>query len=201
MRILEEERKVLTKSAADKGVAATPSHATTDITVDSLVRVIISQTQSNEAALDAQAALIHAYQYEVGGTWYEGTKPNYHEMHQQSLSKLSNILAAGGLQNIKARPIKEALKLIYEKNISLLGPGEVVRYGQDPLERDFVPGLLSMNYIAKAYEQGGKQAAFDELLTFAQVGVKTAACLMSFSMNVPVFAVDTHVANMAKLLG
>ena len=200
-RILEAERKILTKSAAKDGTAATPFHAAKGLSVDSLVRVIISQTQTNEAALDTQATLKHAYQYKVGDRWYEGSMPNYHEMHLQSPTKLRDIMWKGGLYNIKGGPIKKALKAIHDKNVSLLKPGEVVPIGQEPGEKDFVPGLLSMEYVWEAYKKGGKQAVFDELLSFKQVAVKTATCLMSFNMGIPIFAVDTHVASMAKLLG
>ena len=198
---LEDERPTLTNSATNNGAATAPAHAATGLTVDSLVRVIISQTQSNEAALDTQQALKHAYPYYVNGQIVEGEKPNYHEMREQSLAKLRNVLQTGGLHNIKAGPIKEALDRIYQKNLSLLKPGEVAWYGQDPDATDFVPGLLSMDYVYEIYRTGSTQAVFNELTSFKQVGVKTAACLMSFNMKIPLFAVDTHVANMAKLLG
>ncbi|OCT53420.1 hypothetical protein CLCR_10112 [Cladophialophora carrionii] len=201
VKILEAERMVLTKSVAPTETAAKPFHAARGLTVDSLVRVILSQSLSNEVALDMQQALIYNYPYEVDGEVYEGTKPNYHEIREQSASKLLKILTGAGLQGVKALPIKDCLNIIYEKNLSLLEPGEVVYGGQEPGAKDFVPGLLSMDFIWDAYRQGGKQATFNVLTAFPQVGVKTAACLMSFNMGIPVFAVDTHVAAMSKLLG
>ncbi|EXJ64017.1 hypothetical protein A1O7_00352 [Cladophialophora yegresii CBS 114405] len=201
VKILEAERMVLTKTAAQTGTAAKPFHAAKGLTVDSLVRVILSQSLTNEKALDMQQSLIYNYPYEVDGEAYEGTKPNYHEIREQSVSKLLKVLTGAGLQAVKAHPIKECLDVIYEKNLSLLKPGEVVYYGQEPGATDFVPGLLSMDFVWDAYRQGGKQAAFNELTALKQVGVKTAACLMSFNMGIPVFAVDTHVAAMSKLLG
>ena len=51
------------------------------------------------------------------------------------------------------------------------------------------------------YKEGGKQGAFDSLVKHPLMGVKSVCCLMGFHMRLPVFAVDTHVANMAKLLG
>ncbi|KIW73611.1 hypothetical protein PV04_01714 [Phialophora macrospora] len=201
VKILEVERTVLTKPTAQNGTASRPFHAARGLTVDSLVRVILSQSLSNEVALDMQQALIYNYPYEVDGKVYEGTKPNYHEIREQSVSKLLKILTGAGLQGVKTIPIKSCLDIIYEKNLSLLDPGEVVYSGQEPGAKDFVPGLLSMDFIWDAYRQGGKQAAFNALTSLPQVGVKTAACLMSFNMGIPVFAVDTHVAAMSKLLG
>jgi endonuclease III len=201
VKILEVERMALTKPAAQNGTASRPFHAARGLTVDSLVRVILSQALTNEVALDMQQALIFNYPYMVDGKVYEGTKPNYHHIREQSMSKLLRVLSGAGLQGVKTIPIKACLDIIYAKNLSLLKPGEVVYHGQEPDAKDFVPGLLSMDFIWDAYRQGGKQAAFNVLTSLPQVGVKTAACLMSFNMGIPVFAVDTHVAAMSKLLG
>jgi endonuclease III len=247
VNLLAEERMAL---QADSQAALTPAHAAKGLTMDSVVRVILSQALSNEVALDIQQALIHAYPYEVNGKIIEGTIPNYHEMRLQSLTKLSDILSQAGLQNIKAVPIMKCLEMVYAKNVARLmdrlgvdrKQSEVVHSSQDPTARDFVPGLLSMDYVQEIYddkkqevfksefetarEQALKhgmsegeandkatmkaqkaceiqalQAVFDELTSLPQVGVKTASCLMSFNMGLPVFAVDTHVAAMAKLLG
>lgn len=45
------------------------------------------------------------------------------------------------------------------------------------------------------------QAAFDYLLSFKGVGPKTAQCVLLFSLNMPVFPVDTHIHRIAIRLG
>ncbi|EXJ89117.1 hypothetical protein A1O3_02181 [Capronia epimyces CBS 606.96] len=199
--ILKAERPVLKLSAAQTGTASNPFHAGGRISVDSIVRVILSQSCTNEAALDAQQTMIWAYPFPVDGGAVVGKMPNYHAMRKQSIEKLKAVLSRTGLQNLKATGIKGVLDAVYETNIARIKPGEVIYDGNKPGATDFVPGLLSVDYIYEAYEQGGKQAVFDKLVQLPQIGVKSACCLMGFNMKLPVFAVDTHVAGMAKLLG
>jgi endonuclease III len=122
-------------------------------------------------------------------------------MRQQSIEKLQKVLKRAGLFMIKATGIKKCLDAVFAKNLDLLGPGEIAYEANESGATDFVPGLLSLDYLYDVYNKGGKQALFDSLLLLPQIGVKSACCLMGFNMALPVFAVDTHVAGMAKLLG
>ncbi|OAP58349.1 hypothetical protein AYL99_07439 [Fonsecaea erecta] len=202
--ILVEERPVINQVAAAEGTATNPFHASAGISIDSIVRVILSQACTNEAALDAQQAMLLAYPYWTNGKWVAGQKPNYHAMRAQSLSKLEKVLKKAGLANKKPKAIKDILDIIYQRNVALLEPlghGEVVYDGNERGAADFVPGLLSVDYFWDIYKQEGKQALLDHLVSLPLIGVKSASCLMCFNMSLPVFAVDTHVAGMAKLLG
>jgi len=205
--ILKEERPTLESGRVQASgrlpqvSACTPVRAGTGITVDSLVRVIMSQCCRNETALDIQQTLIRAYPYDVEGSTYFGEKPNYHAMRIESVKKLATVIKRAGLGERKSQRIKECLDMIYAKNVELLPPGDVVYESNEPGAKDFVPGLLSLDYLHDIYAQGGKQGLFDYLVSFPQIGVKSACCLMSFNMELPVFAVDTHVAAMVKLLG
>lgn len=199
-RILEEERPWLLAQISQNN-ATTPMHAGQNFNVDAIVRVMLSQSNTNEAALDAQQSMIYAYPYTVNGVKVIGTIPNYHLMRVQSVEKLKLVLTKGGLQKTKGDAIKKLLDDIYSHNISLLGPGEVAYRFNDPNAYDFVPGLLSLDYLSVIYATRGKQAVFDHLVNFGQIGTKSACCIMAFRMGIPVFAVDTHVAGMAKLLG
>ncbi|KAL2424548.1 hypothetical protein ABEF95_001099 [Exophiala dermatitidis] len=200
--ILRKERTALKSAAQSMGTSSSPGiHAGNKISIDSIVRVILSQSCTNEAALDAQQTLMRAYPYCVGGIAVAGRIPNYHAMRVQSLDKLTTVLTKTGLQKLKGKSIKRILDAVYEINVARLQPGEVVYDGNEPGAAEFVPGLLSMEYVYEALAQGGKQAVFDCLVKLPQIGIKSACCLMGFNMNLPVFAVDTHVAGMAKLLG
>lgn len=199
--ILKKERPTLLANAAATDTAANPIHGGTGITIDSVVRVIASQASTNEQALDSQQTMIRAYPYYVNGAMVFGKKPNYHAMRQQSLTKLKTVLRKSGLGNLKAEGIKKCLDYVFEKNMSLREPGQIVHGGNEPDASDFVPGMLSLDYLLPILETGGKQALFDALTDLPLIGIKSACCLMSFSMDLPVFAVDTHVAGMAKLLG
>lgn len=199
-RILEEERPLLLAQVSQDN-AARPMHAGQNFNFDAIVRVVLSQASTNEGALDAQQCIIHAYPYEVNGRKVVGTIPNYHLMRVQSLEKLELALMRAGLYKIKAKAIKRCLDDIYAHNLSLLGPEEVAYRFNVPNEPDFVPGLLSLDYLSTMFVREGKQAVFDYLVSLPLIGIKTASCIMAFRMGIPVFAVDTHVAGMAKLLG
>lgn len=196
-------------SGASSVVAATdpannPFHGGHDFTVDSIVRVILAATSTNEQALTAQQAMIVAYPYWVNGVSVEGKKPNYHAMRAQGWSKLQRVLRSAGL--VKKRPvfIKKALDMIYTvntKDLPPLEPGIIEFEGNEPNAPDFVPGTLSVDYIWDIYKHGGKQVLLDYFMTFEGIATKSAFCLMSFNMGIPVFAVDTHVLGMARLLG
>jgi endonuclease III len=199
-RILEEERPFLLAQVSQDN-AARPMHAGQNFTFDAIVRVILSQASTNEGALDAQQCMIQAYPYMVNGVKVIGTIPNYHLMRVQSVQKLELALMRAGLYKIKAKAIKGCLDEIYSHNLSFLGPKEVAYRFNVPNEPDFVPGLLSLDYLSAMFVREGKQAVFDYLVSLPLIGTKTASCIMAFRMGIPVFAVDTHVGGMAKLLG
>ncbi|KIW16203.1 hypothetical protein PV08_06254 [Exophiala spinifera] len=199
-KIMELERMDMVKSGKVAPGAATPFHAGKGISAESLVRVILSQVCTNEAALDIQATMRQAYPYWVNGQKFIGNFPNYHSMRVQSVEKLRQVIQVGGFA-FKAKSIKDCLDIIYAKNVARIPPGTIEHAGNEPFATDFVPGLLSMDYLWDIHQQGGKQAVFDSLVQLPQVGVKSASCLMAFNMGLPVFAVDTHVESMAKLLG
>lgn len=199
-KIMELERMDMAQSGKVAPGAATPFHAGKGISVESVVRVILSQVCTNEKALDIQATMRQAYPYWVDGQKFIGKFPNYHSMRVQSLEKLEKVIRDGGL-NFKAKAIKGCLDIIYTKNVARIPPGTVEYAGNEPFATDFVPGLLSMDYLWDFHQQGGKQAVFDNLVQLPQIAVKSASCLMAFNMGLPVFAVDTHVEGMAKLLG
>ena len=90
------------------------------------------------------------------------------------VEEIEAAIRSGGLARVKAARIKTLLDDIYERR------GE--------LNLDF---LLEMeNAEARSY-----------LMRFHGVGIKTASCVLMFSMNRPVFPVDTHVHRIAQRLG
>jgi endonuclease III len=199
--ILAKERKVLIKKAATKGQLSTPVHAAWNATVDAIIRVIVSQRTDNEEAMELQQRLIQAYPYFVKGERVYGNTPNYHSMRVQGVEKLSRVFGKAGLHNLKPGAIIKILNDIYDRNVAALEPGETVWAGNPRDAPDFVPGLLSIDFLLRTYAVKDKQGLFDALVSWFIVGVKTAACIMAFNMKIPVFAVDTHVSNMARTLG
>ncbi|KAK5320788.1 hypothetical protein LTR93_007000 [Exophiala xenobiotica] len=170
--ILEKERMTLTNGALVTAEAFTPFHGGSRLTVDALVRVIIAQACTNEVATEVQQTMRLAYPYHVNGRKVVGEKPNYHDVRTGTVKKLENVIKKGGLI-FKAQKIKDCLDAVFDKNVALLQPGEVEYTLNQPTASDFVPGLLSMEYIYTIYKEGGKQAAFDSLVELPLMGVKS----------------------------
>ncbi|KIV98185.1 hypothetical protein PV10_01863 [Exophiala mesophila] len=203
--LLEHERELELQKPQKTAALVEPIHGGKTLDIDAIVRVIISQACTNESALDVQQTMIRGYPYDINGTKTFGKVPNYALMRVQSIEKLEKCLSKGGLFRIKAKAIKACLDVIYARNLSLLENNSDPDTGglseSRPTPQDSGADLLSLAFLNDVYATQGKQAVFDYLVNLPVVGVKTACCLMSFRMNIPVFAVDTHVANMVHSLG
>jgi endonuclease III len=184
------------KDAEVVGAPQGPMHAGDAVTVDALVKVIMSQATNNENALSAQARLIKTFPYTVDEETVVGKIPNYHDIRTADPAKLKNALVTAGLQNMRAKTIPECLNAIRQKNIDADSPGCTLDCNP-PNAADFVPGSLSLEYLNKR----STQEKLDELVSLPGIGIKTACCILAFNFQLPVFAVDTHVFRMVKWLG
>lgn len=90
------------------------------------------------------------------------------------ISQIAEAIRAGGLADIKARYIKHALEKL--KN-------------EAP---DF-----NLNFLKKK----GVKYAREWLMRLPGVGMKTASCVLLFSLGMPAFPVDTHVYRVSRRLG
>jgi len=94
-------------------------------------------------------------------------------MANASVGEISHSIKAGGLGEVKARYIKQAL--------------EEIRRRQDGFELGFLKKLPV-------------DEARDWLRQLPGVGMKTASCVLLFSLGMPALPVDTHVFRVAKRL-
>jgi len=99
---------------------------------------------------------------------------SWEDMADASVDAISHSIKAGGLGVVKARYIKQAL--------------EEIRRRQGDFELDFL-GRLPV-------DEGR-----DWLRQLPGVGMKTASCVLLFSLGMPALPVDTHVFRVAKRLG
>lgn len=180
-----------------------PAHGNAGITVDCLVRTIMAQATANELALTVQSLVNQRFTYTVNGEQVEGKLPNYHTMRVTTQEALEDAIKQGGLFRGKARTIRNALDAVYNKNIELtkaanggqLPPG--IELGQEPEQPDFVPGMLSMDFL----QNMGMADIFNFIEGIEGIGHKTAACILEFNYGFPICAVDVHVNKMARYLG
>ena len=99
---------------------------------------------------------------------------SWEDMADASVDAISHSIKAGGLGVVKARYIKQAL--------------EEIRRRRGDFELDFL-GRLPV-------DEGR-----DWLRQLPGVGMKTASCVLLFSLGMPALPVDTHVFRVAKRLG
>lgn len=129
--------------------------------VDLLIMTILSQNTSDTNSLRAFAILKSAF-------------CNYEEILAAPVEAVADAIRAGGLAEIKARRIKEALS----------------RMKQDA-------GAITLFFL----EDMEKDEAMTYLLSMPGVGPKTASVVLLFAFGMPFLPVDTHVYRVSRRLG
>jgi len=99
---------------------------------------------------------------------------NWEDVANADVNTIANCIRCGGLGTIKAQRLKQALKEIIRK--------------RGRLELDFLTQLTSSD-------------AEGWLQRLPGVGLKTARCVLLFSLGTPVLPVDTHILRVTKRLG
>jgi endonuclease-3 len=129
--------------------------------IEVLVQTILSQNTSDRNSGRAFEQLVASF-----GSW--------EDMANASIGEISHSIKAGGLGEVKAGYIKQAL--------------EEIRRRLAGFELDFLKKLPV-------------DEARDWLRQLPGVGMKTASCVLLFSLGMPALPVDTHVLRVAKRLG
>jgi len=112
------------------------------------------------------------------------TYPCWAEVLAAPEHDLQALLRPAGLQEQRTRKIKQLLARVLEDN----------------LQREAGPALgadLTLDYLRDLAD--GEAAAF--LLSLPGIGLKSANCILAYSLNRPRFAVDTHVERIFRRLG
>lgn len=126
-----------------------------------LVQTILSQNTSDTNSGAAFQSLLAAFH-------------SWEDVADADIDTMTSYIRRGGLGNIKALRIKQALKEIALKR-----------------------GRLELDFLS--------QLAFSEAEAWLQslpgVGLKTARCVLLFSLGMPVLPVDTHIFRVTKRLG
>jgi len=99
---------------------------------------------------------------------------SWDEVADARVSQIAGSIRAGGLGDVKAKYIKQVL--------------EEIRRRRDGFDLDFLRQL-------------SLDEARDWLRQLPGVGMKTASCVLIFSLGMPALPVDTHVFRVAKRLG
>ncbi|MXW65695.1 MAG: endonuclease III [Gemmatimonadales bacterium] len=145
--------------------------------LDELVLTILSQSTTDENRDRAWRTLAARYPAEDVGGAAGGASPtgpiSWESVLRATPAELEDAVRVAGLANQKAPAIHAALQRL----------------------RDEV-GRITLDHL----EEMGDEEAIAYLTTFRGVGVKTAACVLCFSLRRPVLPVDTHVLRIARRL-
>ena len=96
------------------------------------------------------------------------------EVRHADVSEIEDAIRIGGLAAVKAARIKKLLNDIYAER-----------------------GDLSLDFLADMPDREAREY----LMRFKGIGIKTASCVLMFSLCRPVFPVDTHIHRISRLLG
>ncbi|MEO8971647.1 MAG: endonuclease III [Ktedonobacteraceae bacterium] len=135
-----------------------------------LVGTILSQHTSDINSGRAYEQLIQTY-------------PTWEEVRDAPTDKVADAIRSGGLANIKAPRIQDALHTLAE-------------WQQDQEGTKTLSDFLSDELAKRSDEE-----AWHYLRSISGVGPKTAACVLMFNLNLAVMPVDTHVHRVSRRLG
>ncbi|MGQ9723616.1 MAG: endonuclease III domain-containing protein [Candidatus Jordarchaeum sp.] len=126
--------------------------------LDQLIQTILSQNTNDKNSNAAFSNLKRKY-------------PTWERLLEASENDIAETIRLGGLANIKAKRIKEAIFAIKEERPE-----------------------LDLTYLKKLPQE----EALSFLTALKGVGPKTAACVLLFSFGKPVLPVDTHIHRVSK---
>ncbi|TQN66059.1 putative DNA glycosylase [Colletotrichum shisoi] len=179
--------------------------------VDAMMRTLISQSVTRESANKVVENIIARF----GQGSCQEIRTGSIDWSAVRLAPPDDViktLQKGGLQNKKYEAIKGCLDMIYEENQARRA---AYLRERDTGEVSEMPGAAEMTTGQKEHQLSKIEAgvltldhirampANEAMLAITkhpQIGVKTAACLLLFCLQMPSFAVDTHVHRLCKWL-
>lgn len=176
--------------------------------LDALIRTYLSAATSGGNSTRAFKGLLEEYGQQETGIGKGSV--NWDAVRRSDVKRVFKAIQSGGLADVKSKNIKKILDMVYaenEKNRAALENSkdkeakdggeeagldskvlEIARAHSDHLSLDHLHGM-------------SKDEAFNHMLDYPGIGVKTASCVTLFCLRRPSFAVDTHVFRLCQWLG
>src|SRR5438309_3570620 len=111
------------------------------------------------------------------------TFPTWEKVRDAPTYEVANAIRSGGLANIKAPRIQDALLTLTEWQQEQGDAGPLT------------------NYLYSELMKRTPEEAWKYLRSIPGVGPKTAACVLMFNLNRPIIPIDTHVLRVSHRLG
>lgn len=180
--------------------------------VDAMMRTIISQSVTRESADKVIEKIIKL----IGMLDKKGPGPesiNWNALRHAPKDAALEAFRPGGLGPTKYNAIKTCLSMIRKDNKKR---AKTYLKEKETEEPTVTPGTARLSPEQRGHQLSKINAgiptldhirvmkphdAMLELIKYPRVAVKTASCLLLFNLQMPSFAVDTHVHRMTRWLG
>ncbi|GKT62480.1 HhH-GPD superfamily base excision DNA repair protein [Colletotrichum tofieldiae] len=179
--------------------------------VDAMMRTLVSQSVTRDSANMVLGRITSRFGH-LDSQGIGAGSIDWNAVRLAPPEDVIQTLHKGGLQNRKYEGIRGCLDMIYEENqvrraaylkeretgkdADVPGAAEMTAGQKEHQLNKIEAGVLTLDHI-RAMSANDAMLA---LVKHPQVGVKTAACLLLFCLQMPSFAVDTHVYRMCKWL-
>ncbi|KAK8216075.1 DNA glycosylase [Phyllosticta capitalensis] len=178
--------------------------------LDALIRTRLSAATTGKNSASAFQGLVKRF-----GIIKEGIgkgSVDWDAVRRADVKDVKEAIKSGGLADVKSKDIKKILDMVYEENQARRDgltstdanapsvPGaahESTPEKQAEIERAN-SGVLSLDHLHAMKHD--PNLIMSELTRYPGIGVKTASCVMLFCIQVPSFAVDTHVYRLCRYL-
>ncbi|OLN96427.1 putative DNA glycosylase At3g47830-like protein 1 [Colletotrichum chlorophyti] len=179
--------------------------------VDAMMRTMVSQHTTMENANKAISNVSVKFgQLETTGV--SAGIIDWNKVRLMPEEDLKKAITPAGLINKRAKDMKLCLDSIYEENqfrrsvylreketgeaANVSGAAQLTQGQKDYQLRKIESGILTMDHVRGMT----RDEAMFEFTKYRGIGVKTASCLVLFCLQLPSFAVDTHVWRLCKWL-
>lgn len=192
----------------------------TQLILDGLIRTILSGATTMKNANSAIQSVANFYGTVTKSVVIDGTKItpvkdsiDWNKVRLLGVDEFKRRIRSGGLQEINSQAIIANLEEIYAWNAeriaafkqekavgipaAITGAERLTQSQKDMEIWMFENGVISLEHLRGL----SAQEVMHELVQLDKVAVKTAACVILFSLQEPCFAVDTHCFRMAQWLG
>ncbi|KAK4208782.1 DNA glycosylase [Rhypophila decipiens] len=152
--------------------------------MDALVRTLISGNTMMPLANKAIQNVAKHYGVSELGTGAGSI--NWDKVRLGSHEELVGQVKVAGSGPTKAKNMKTILDMVYQENLEMMPKGAPRG-----------PVVLALDHLRHM----SKDDALARLVAYPGIGIKTAACVTLFCLQIPVWAVDTHVLRFCQWLG
>ncbi|KAK4189240.1 hypothetical protein QBC35DRAFT_494146 [Podospora australis] len=154
--------------------------------LDALLRTLISGNTLMERANEAVRSLVKHYGIRSVGAGAGSI--DWDKVRLSSENELAQVIRMAGNGPRRARYIKNIIDQVYQENLERHAQAGASSEGEDLLSLEFMRTMTN-------------HQAMEKFVSFPGIGIKTAACVSLFCLQMPCFAVDTHVHKFCRWLG